>query len=567
VLPGSRDLVAQYFLLYSFSADPSDFENEVDYDYRSANVRLTLDHGGYLQIRPVVEALDAYLAAHFEGDVTATQSGRVSLNYYWIRNIGDSHVVGLAISLLLVWAVSSLSFRSTLAGVYTLVPVIASILIVYAFMALRGMTLGVGTSMFAAVAIGLGVDFAIHTISRLRTLYRDNNSAAGESAMYTQFFTTTGRALLLNVAAVACGFGVLIASQVAQLADFGYIVMLSMGVSFLASVTLLPALIMLRCPRFITEGAASRRRHLPRVGATVLVAVAAVLWLSSAARAEEAGAAASSADGASAAPEAGGQPAGHMGVDVAAPPAADAASDALTASEVVARVNAVPQGEQVTRELLFRTTDKRDRSRERETISYRRYFGDERRLALFFTAPANIRDTAVLTWDYADPAVEDDQWLYLPALRKVRRIPASDRGDYFLGTDFSFEDMKLDGKLSAADYTFTLLPPEAPGTYRLEGLPRSDAIAEELGYSRTEAVVDAGNWVVTRVKFWDTGDEHLKTLHADDIRRVDDIWTRHRLLMENHESGHSTELIFSNVDYTSPVDERVFTQQALRRGG
>ncbi|MFA5493874.1 MAG: outer membrane lipoprotein-sorting protein [Porticoccaceae bacterium] len=536
-LPDSRDLVAQYFLLYSLSADPADFEQEVDYDYRTANVRLTMNNGGYVQIAQVVEALQAYLAREFSGEVNATLSGRVALNYHWVHSIGDSHLAGLLMALLLVWAVASLSYRSALAGVYTLVPVVLAVLLVYGFMVASGMTLGVGTSMFAAVAIGLGVDFSIHTISRLQILY--SVTGGEEERMVARFLTTTGRALLFNVMTVAVGFGVLIFSQISQLSDFGSIVMLSMAVSFVASVTLLPALILALRPAFVCGALpgnrAARRKSLVRVVAQVAVVLAlAAIWLASSVHA-------------------------HASEE-------RLASGQLSADDVVARVNAVPQGEQVTRDLLFRTVDRQGRSRERQTVSYRRYFGDERRLVLFFTAPANIRDTAVLTWDYADPARADDQWLYLPALRKVRRIPASDRGDYFLGTDFSFEDMKLDGRLSADDYVYTLGATESEDTLVLEGLPRSEALAQELGYSRTLTVVETGNWMITKVDFWDPRGGHLKTLDVEDIRDVDGIPTRHRLVMQNHQTGHRTELEFEKVDYRTPVDERVFTQQALQRG-
>jgi predicted RND superfamily exporter protein len=521
VLPGSSEEVAQYMLLYSFSASPEDFSQEVDYDYRTANIRLTMNHGGFLQAREVYEAVDRYLVEHFSGSVSATLSGRVSLNYHWIRNIGESHFLGLLIALILVGGVASASFRSFTAGGYTLIPVIVAVLFVYAFMVVKGLTLGVGTSMFAAVAIGLGVDFAIHTLSRLRELARnpmDPAETEGDAVfIHDRFFATTGRALLLNVLSVACGFGVLVFSEVTQLRDFGSIVVLSMSVAFLASVTLLPAMIILTRPRFLGSTSVS--------ACVALIALLATVSTDSRAEAQ-------------------------------ATPGAE---------DIVKRVNMVSQGKQVTRSILFRTTDKSGRVRERETMSFRRYFGDERRLALFFTAPANIRDTSVLTWDYPG-TTEDDQWLYLPALRKVRRIPAADRGDYFLGTDFSFEDMKLDGQLSEADYDYELLPSEREGHYRLGATPKSPAIAQELGYSRTESVVDASVWVVVQADFWGVDGEHLKTLQVSDISEVDGVVTRHRVRMQNHETGHSTELIFSGVDYRTPIDRSLFTQQALRRG-
>lgn len=542
-IPETREEAAQYMLLYSFSADPEDFAQEIDYDYRTANVRVTMNHGGYLQIKEVYESLEQYVSTHFVGSQTASLSGRLSVNYHWIKGIGDSHFGGLAVALILVCIVSALSFKSVVAGGYTLVPVIAAVLFVYAFMVLQGLTLGVGTSMFAAVAIGLGVDFAIHTLSRLRSLQSEGDGSSAEmgagveaKVMYLRFFVTTGRALLLNVLAVACGFAVLLVSQVGQLRDFGSIVVISMLVAFLASVTLLPALVLLGKPAFMSQTQAAPASSI----AGFLVLVLALGALGSQTVFAQNSTEFSDAD-------------------------SQSSAESYAASEVVAKVNAVSQGEQVSRNLLFRTTDKKGRTRERDTRSFRRYFGEERRLALFFTAPANIKDTAVLTWDYPN-TTDDDQWLYLSALRKVRRIPASDRGDFFLGTDFSFEDMKLDGQLSVADYKFELAPAPADGFLKLVGIPKSEEIAAELGYSRTESIVDASNWVVTQADFWDKKGHHLKTLLVADIRPVDGVLTRHHLTMRNHKTGHTTELLFSDVDYLTPIDDGVFTQQALKRG-
>ncbi|MFK7829075.1 MAG: outer membrane lipoprotein-sorting protein [Congregibacter sp.] len=240
-------------------------------------------------------------------------------------------------------------------------------------------------------------------------------------------------------------------------------------------------------------------------------------------------------------------------------------SGAPDAREIVRRVNAVSTVDQLTRKILFRTTDKRGRVRERQTVSFRRHFDDERRLALFFTAPSNIRDTAVLTLDYPD-TTEDDQWLYLPALRKVRRVPAADRGDFFLGTDFSFEDMKLDGSLSTDDYDYSLAPDAGPDNYRLVATPKTEKIAKELGYSRNDIRVDAQTLVVMEVVFWGLGGEKFKTLSVSDVRSISGTLTRHYVRMQNHKTGHSTELIVSDVDYASTIDASVFTQQSLKRG-
>ncbi len=240
----------------------------------------------------------------------------------------------------------------------------------------------------------------------------------------------------------------------------------------------------------------------------------------------------------------------------------------LSPDEIVAMVNSVPEGQYVTRKLAMELTDRRGKTRSRETINYRKYFGDEKRTVIFFLSPANVRDTAFLTCDYADSQQEDDQWLYLPALGKVRRVSAADRGDYFLGTDFTYEDLKLDGKLSARDYNYNYLPgkPSEVGMVMLEAIPRSQEVMEELGYSRTLVTIDPSNWMVTQVEFWDIKGRPLKHLVATDIRQVGGVWTRHRLDLENFQSGHRTRLVFSEVDYTTDISDNSFARQALSRG-
>src|SRR5690606_14175570 len=102
-------------------------------------------------------------------------------------------------------------------------------------------------------------------------------------------------------------------------------------------------------------------------------------------------------------------------------------------------------------------TDRSGAQRIRDTRVFREEFEDDKRTAIFFTGPKRLQGTGFLTWDYDDPARADDQWLYLPAARRVRRISASDRGDYFLGTDFTYEDVKKQTKLALEDYDFKAL--------------------------------------------------------------------------------------------------------------
>jgi len=536
-LPDDKDLVAQYFLLYSASGDPTDFEEEIDFDYRLANVRITLNEGAFVKNKDVIEALNHYLLTQFNNtEVSANLSGRVNLSYHWIKDLGVSHFSGMAIALFLVWFVSALLFRSTVAGLFALTPIAISILFVYSFMVTFNISLGMGTSMFSAVAIGLGVDFAIHTIDRIKSLYQKTGVI---KASLVSFYPSTGRALFFNLLALALGFGVLISSKVVPLNNFGLIVALSVTTSFLVSMTLLPAMFLLFKPRFITGQRIEKTEKVektatsPASSITVLAVSALAIFLLS---------------------------------SVSSDTRADALPKGLWVAE---QINAVPEGLIRSSHIKMTLTDRRGKERVRDTKVFRKYYGDEKRTVLFYLSPRNVKNTGFLTYDYADENVDDDQWLYLPALRKARRISASDRGDYFLGTDLSYEDMKKEGKLNLGDYHFKTLKSEQINGKKmliLESIPVNSETARELGYGKVQAWVDPSNWIIMHAKYWDINLNELKTLEISDVRLVDDIWTRHQLNVVNHKTGHQTHWLVSGVDYNSDIKDKLFSKNALTRG-
>lgn len=251
-LPEDADLVAQYFLLYSASGDPGDFKEQVDYDYRLANIRVRLNDGRYSAKKVVVEAAQHYIDTRFNAPgIQALLSGRANVDYHWIKRLGESHAGSVAISLVLVWLMASLSFRSVTAGTLALLPVLVTILMIYAVMGFNGIWLSISTSMFASIAIGLGVDFSIHTLERLHTAVYSQRQSIDQAIL--DLYPTTGRALFFNFASLALGFGVLTVSKVVILRDFGLLVAVAIATSFIASMTLLPALVKVLQPRIFID--------------------------------------------------------------------------------------------------------------------------------------------------------------------------------------------------------------------------------------------------------------------------------------------------------------------------
>lgn len=250
-------------------------------------------------------------------------------------------------------------------------------------------------------------------------------------------------------------------------------------------------------------------------------------------------------------------------------PCSATAADLPDGDLIARNINARDEGAVVSRTLVMEMTDRQGKTRTRVTKGFRKYYGAEKRTVIFYLEPNNVKGTAFLTWDYPEADRDDDQWLYLPAMRKVRRISASDRGDYFLGTDLTYEDIKLETQVSIQDYhRKTVGADEVDGHHCLlvEAVPATDAIAAELGYGKTEQCVDDEIWMVRRTKFWDTNANPLKTVFVRDIDQVQGIWTAHLIEVENQKTGHSTRFVFSDIDYRSGVPDERFTENALRRG-
>ena len=199
----------------------------------------------------------------------------------------------------------------------------------------------------------------------------------------------------------------------------------------------------------------------------------------------------------------------------------------------------------------------------------RKNVDDGRRMAIFYQAPANIRGTSFLVFDYADDSRANDQWLYLPALRKVRRIPASDRGDYFLGTDLTFDEIRNDNRVTLTDWSFSVAGAADVDGERcvlVEGVTTEERIARELGYSRARWCIDRTAHIARRIEYWDRAGNVLKTVVNRKIERIDDIWTASRVEVENRKTGHRTLIEFSDAKFNASLTDAMFTQQQMERG-
>ena len=181
-----------------------------------------------------------------------------------------------------------------------------------------------------------------------------------------------------------------------------------------------------------------------------------------------------------------------------------------------------------------------------------------------FLEPASIRNTRFLTVENKGRA--DDQWIYLPALRKVKRIAAGERDGSFMGSDFSYSDMGSSVG-SADDSTHNILKEEeynGRNCFVVESIPNSGT---DNNYGKYVSWVDKISWITIKVEFYSKdGSRQIKELNSENISMENGHWFAKRITMETLESRHKTVLDIKQVKYDIPLNPAFFTTTFLETG-
>ena len=239
------------------------------------------------------------------------------------------------------------------------------------------------------------------------------------------------------------------------------------------------------------------------------------------------------------------------------------------ALEIMRRVDAVDDGDNRTARMSMTLIDRDGSTRTRRLQTFMKDQGRDTLNLMFFLSPANVRNAGFLTHDFSDPNRDDDQWLYLPELRKTKRIAGSSKSQSFMGTDFSYADMT---RRVTEEWNYRLLGERdvrGHAAWLIEATPASATVKERYGYAKSVVFVRKDIDVVVRAVHWLAKGGQLKYLDIAELERIDGVWTRVKLDMRtvrNEKTQHRTVLRFEDVRYNQDLGGDLFTLRQLERG-
>jgi predicted RND superfamily exporter protein len=193
----------------------------------------------------VINAVNEYVAANFPKNVRALVGGGAIQEGAFVNLVVNSQIISIVISLLIVLIIVAFSYKSLAAGLIAAIPLTVAISANFAVMGFTHITINVAAALIASLAVGIGIDYTIHFIDAFKREY----SSGGD--YLHRAFARAGKAILINAVSVGASFGVLALSQFCVIAQFSGLIALSMGVSAIVSLTVIPILLMAVKPKFI----------------------------------------------------------------------------------------------------------------------------------------------------------------------------------------------------------------------------------------------------------------------------------------------------------------------------
>jgi uncharacterized protein len=526
-LPATKDAISQYLLLYSISGEPTDFDSYIDYGYKNANLIVWMKNDTSSYANKLLHDVRAFVEPRLPPGVTLQIGGSAPQTAALSQVLVEGKLKNVTQIIVVVFFAGLLVFRSVLAALYIVVPLLITVLVNFGVMGLTGIPLNTPNSVVSALAIGIGADYSIYLMYRIREEFSQTGDL--ESAL-RRSIRTAGVGIIYVVCAVVGGYSVLLLSFNFYIHIwFGILIVLSMLVSAVSSLALVPVLIKLWPPRELRSEPPSTQ-ILPTMARSI-VPIAALLFFMGLADSREARA--------------------------AEVPADTIMERSYQSSRLKGSIS----------EATFRLVTADGQERVRKTFGASKLANDGvgNKRVIRFLSPSDVRNAATLLVETADG---DDISVYLPVLKKVRRLARNNKSSSFIGTDLSYGDL-IGHK--PAEWTHKLLRRETlDGTrvFVVESVPRSKSVAEDSGYGRRMSWISEESWVQLKGEFFDSAGAPLKTIAYADVRPVDTRSNKYqamRVSVKNVQTGHQTFIVFDRFKSDDAVNEAFFSTRYLEK--
>jgi outer membrane lipoprotein-sorting protein len=417
-------------------------------------------------------------------------------------------------------------FRSLAAGILVITPLLLSVLVNMGLLGILGLKLNIPVALTSALAIGIGADYAIYMLFRLR---EELALGTPEDEAFRKVLRTAGKACLFVASAVAGGYAV-------QAFSRGYyphtwnalLIGTAMLVSVTAALTIMPALVLKFRPKFIFNGGSVKAKSVAPVAIPVIAALGVAFIL-------------------------GGMP---------------TPAHALTPVEIMDKNFVATKYPDSTSETTMTLTNKAGKQRVRKTFGTTKLQpnGVDNMRMTRFLEPADVKGTVSLLIEHSEK--DDDIWIYLPSVKKVRRLVSSNKKDSFVGTDFSYGDV-IGHKVKEWDHKL-IKEEDIDGKpcYVIESTPKDASIKANTGYSKRVGWIEKDNFVTLKGVLYDEAGELLKEAKFTNYTEVDPVrhrWQAGQLEMRNVQAEHATVIHIDQLKVNIGVKDDYFTTRYMEQ--
>ena len=540
--PDDRDLAAQYLLLYELSLPYGlDLNDRINIDKSATRISVTLGDVNSVQTKRFLQDTETWMSANMPTWMQAKPtSAQVMFTYIAQRNV-ENMVAGTVVAIVAISIILMLALQSFRLGLLSLIPNGLPILATFGAWALLVGEVGFSVATIASISLGIIVDDTVHLLSKYVRARSEREGSAADAIRYA--FRNVGVAIMVNTFILALGFLVLMTSSFKVNVDMGLLTALAIVFALVLDFLFLPALLLLidragskPVQQGVTQMSDTTALPRPATGAAGIVLLAGLAFslMSGPGFANT-----------NITPVRGDTDSERRGFEVAA--RADRSDRGFGDSEVeLEMVLRNAAGKESRRTLKISTLEIADEDTGDKSL-------------VIFDNPNDIKGTALLS--HANILDPDDQWLFLPALKRVKRISSANKSGPFVGSEFAFEDFTA---LELNKYDYDWLREEEYEGMAMDVVERGPRY-ENSGYSRQVSWVDRDVYQVRKVEFYDRRGDLLKTLTLKDYREYNGVWRAHRMEMVNHQTGKSTDLVYSDYDFGVGLSDSDFVKGRLAR--